>query len=115
MKFDFKIVAKIKFSHCFVKTCQNYSASFLVSLCCCIRVCIQLKVLTGHHGMPTSDWLRRTAQKTAILHRKVIMEDVLFKIKDNRSKWKKLNKISFSIVRSKLSPKMSLQCYNSMI
>ena len=57
----------------------------------------------------------RNIAKQNVLPRKVTMTDIELKIKDKRSKWKKLNKISFSIPTSKVSSKMSLEGSNSLI
>ena len=47
--------------------------------------------------------------------KEVTMADIELKIKEKRSKWKKLNKISPSIPNSKVSSQMSLESSNSLI
>ena len=45
----------------------------------------------------------------------VTMADIGFKIKDKRSKWKKLNQFTFIVLNSKVRPQMSLEGSNSLI
>ena len=53
--------------------------------------------------------------KQSALRRKVIMEDVMFKIKDKQSKWKKLNQFTSTALNSKVRTQISLECSNSSI
>ena len=88
--------------------------SLLVS-CCHVCSFTLTEDLTGLPEILSSDWIRHRAQNKMPLHWKVIMEEIVFEIKDKRSKWKKLKLFSFTALNLKVRPNMSLEGSNSSI